>query len=108
MLRAAESYERPNQPMSSSVDADAGEPSGLLDKAKLKATELKTALKDTVRTGVDTVNAAADELLYGDKQRAQLAALNDELLHASLDLALALSRLKPLAPPPKSKTCVVL
>jgi hypothetical protein len=70
---------------------------GLGGKAAAMAAQAKKKVTEAVEAGA--------ELIYGDPdaQHRQLSALNERLLHASLDLSLALSRL----PPPKSSACVI-
>ena len=77
--------------------ADESQARGLGDRAAAIASAAKKKVVEVVELGND--------LLTGDPQaqHRQLMELNEQLLHASLDLSLALSRL----PPPKSSACIV-
>lgn len=78
------------------TDAEA-QAQGLGDRAAAIASAAKKKVVEAVERG--------NELISGDPkaQHKQLTELNERLLHASLDLSLALSRL----PPPKSSACVI-
>ena len=80
------------------VDTNAAEqPRGLGDRAAAIASAAKKKVVEAVELGND--------LIHGDPraQHKQLVELNEQLLHASLDLSLALSRLPPL----RSTACVI-
>ena len=76
------------------ADAPAGG-GGMLAKAKATAAAAAKAAKEV---GVDVLRGEAAE------RHQQLTELNQRLLHASLDLSLALSRL----PPPKTGVCLIM
>jgi hypothetical protein len=80
------------------ANAETPEPGarGLGDRAAAIASAAKKKVVEAVELGSDLIN--------GDPQaqHTQLVGLNEQLLHASLDLSLAISRI-----PPKSSTCVI-
>ncbi len=88
------------QEQQAEAEAETGAPAparGLGDRAAAIASAAKKKMVEAVELGSDLIN--------GDPQaqHKQLVELNEQLLHASLDLSLALSRL----PPNKSSACVI-
>lgn len=76
----------------------ADQPRGLGDRAAAIASAAKQKVVEAVELGNDLINGGDSQA-----QHKQLVELNEQLLHASLDLSLALSRLPPL----RSSACVI-